>query len=61
MFSERLAVFLKGLLGAVLPDAFLFGGIAAIVYGIHMMNVPGSFIAGGAAAVLIGLASSTKK
>jgi hypothetical protein len=61
MFSERVGKYLKGLLGALLPDLFMFGGLASMVWGIHMMSIPGAYIAGGAAAILVGLASGSSK
>jgi hypothetical protein len=60
MFAERLAEFLKGLLGAVLPELLLFGGAAAMIYGIHLMNVPGAWIAGGVLAMMLAMASTRK-
>lgn len=59
--TERLAQFLTGLLGAILPDVIMIAGFASIVYGISLMSKPGAFIAGGAAAVLVALASSGKR
>ena len=55
--SSKVALFLKAILGGILPDALLFGGVASIVWGVHMWNVPAAFITGGVLAVVLSLSA----
>lgn len=61
LLAEKAGAYLKGMIGAMLPDAFLLGGIAAMTYGVSLMSRPGAFIAGGAAAIILGLSAGFKK
>lgn len=61
MFADKVAKFLGGLLGSMLPDILLFGGIFAVVWGIRMWSIPSAFIAGGVMAIVLGLSAGGNK